>query len=365
MPQIVTPRAGLALALLLAGAAPAAAQGGSSGSTSGNPADNPAGGAAAPRVVYGDGARAPAILVDPETSTTPGMVDESALRYYASQKQTARMKAEIARLRRLYPGWSEPADLDSLQPSPPEEAPLWDLFTAGRFQDLRAAIDARRSVDPAWQPSEELARKLRRAEFRSSVRAAGKNPEAVVALYRADPSALDPADVESIWTIADALAATGAAEDAFNLYKSVLDGSGDAGARLATIQKAMAHIKMDQAERLIAMGRQDRIRGVRIRGVRAPRAVPSSTRSASTSPGRASRPSCTTSRPRPLRWPTSPPSRPMPARAATRARRGCSAGTPTSAASSARRSNGSSRPSPAGATRWWRTASPTPCGNST
>ncbi len=257
MPQIVTPRAGLALALLLAGAAPAAAQGGSSGSTSGNPADNPAGGAAAPRVVYGDGARAPAILVDPETSTTPGMVDESALRYYASQKQTARMKAEIARLRRLYPGWSEPADLDSLQPSPPEEAPLWDLFTAGRFQDLRAAIDARRSVDPAWQPSEELARKLRRAEFRSSVRAAGKNPEAVVALYRADPSALDPADVESIWTIADALAATGAAEDAFNLYKSVLDGSGDAGARLATIQKAMAHIKMDQAERLIAMGRQD------------------------------------------------------------------------------------------------------------
>ena len=257
MPQIVTPRAGLALALLLAGAAPAAAQGGSSGSTSGNPADNPAGGAAAPRVVYGDGARAPAILVDPETSTTPGMVDESALRYYASQKQTARMKAEIARLRRLYPGWSEPADLDSLQPSPPEEAPLWDLFTAGRFQDLRAAIDARRSVDPAWQPSEELARKLRRAEFRSSVRAAGKNPEAVVALYRADPSALDPADVESIWTIADALAAAGAAEDAFNLYKSVLDGSGDAGARLATIQKAMAHIKMDQAERLIAMGRQD------------------------------------------------------------------------------------------------------------
>ncbi|GJD81929.1 hypothetical protein [Methylobacterium gregans] len=265
MPQIVTPRAGLALALLLAAAAPAAAQGGPSAnpaarpaaSPASNPAGNPATGDAAPRIVYGDGARAPAILVDPETSTAPGMVDESALRYYASQKQTARMKAEIARLKRLYPGWTEPADLDSLQPSPPEEAPLWDLFTAGRFQDLRAAINARRSVDAAWQPSEELARKLRRAEFRSSVRALGKNPEEVAALYRADPGALDPADVESIWTIADALATAGAAEDAFNLYKSVLDGSGDAGARLATIQKAMAHIKMDQAERLIAMGRRD------------------------------------------------------------------------------------------------------------
>ncbi|MGX7707895.1 hypothetical protein [Methylobacterium sp. Gmos1] len=242
MPQVVRQILPLVAALLLS-AGPALAQ---------------APETAIPRVVYGDGVRAPAIMVDPETSRTPGMVDESALRYYASQKQTARMRAEIARLKRLYPGWTEPPDLDSLQPSPPEEAPLWDLFTAGRLQDLRAAINARRSIDPSWQPSEELGRKLRRAEFRSSIAAAaGRNPEEVVALYRADPGALDPADVESIWTIADDLAATGAGEDAFNLYKSVLDGNADTGARLATIQKAMAHIKMEQAERLIAMGRQD------------------------------------------------------------------------------------------------------------
>ncbi|MDV2988091.1 UNVERIFIED_CONTAM: hypothetical protein Q9R58_27695 [Methylobacteriaceae bacterium AG10] len=244
MREVLTSLATLAL---LAGAMPAAAQGA--------PPE------AAPRVVYGDGARAPAIVVDPETGGTPGMVDESALRYYASQKQTARMKAEIARLKRLYPGWTEPADLDTLQPSPPEEAPLWDLFTAGRFQDLRAAIAARRSLEPNWQPSEELARKLRRAEFRNSIKAAaernapGKTSEEVVALYRADPGALDPSDLESLWIIADALAVTGAGEDAYDLYKSVLDGSADAGARLATIQKAMSHLKMDQAERLIAMGR--------------------------------------------------------------------------------------------------------------
>ncbi|HEV2543807.1 MAG TPA: hypothetical protein VGU70_13700 [Methylobacterium sp.] len=251
MREILTPSAAALAALLLtAGSGPAAAQGGA------QPAPE-----AAPRLIYGDGARAPAIVVDPETGGTPGMVDESALRYYASQKQTARMKAEIARLKRLYPGWTEPSDLDTLQPSPPEEAPLWDLFTAGRFQDLRAAITNRRSLEPNWQPSEELARKLRRAEFRNSIKAAaernasGKNAEEVVALYRADPGALDPTDLESLWIIADALAATGATEDAFDLYKSVLDGSADAGARLATIQKAMGHLKMDQAERLIAMGR--------------------------------------------------------------------------------------------------------------
>ncbi|WP_336489731.1 hypothetical protein [Methylobacterium nigriterrae] len=237
----------VAASLALLAASPLAAQ-----QAPTNPAD---GGA---RIVYGDGVRAPAIVVEPDTSGTSGMVDESALRYYASQKQTARMKAEIARLKRLYPGWTEPPDLDSLQPSPPEEAPLWDLFTAGRFDDLRAAIASRRSVDPNWQPSEELARKLRRAEFRNRVKSAsGKRPEDVAGLYRADPAALDPSDVESIWAIADALAATEAGEDAFTLYKSVLDVSSDPGARLATIQKAMAHLKMEQAERLIAMGRLD------------------------------------------------------------------------------------------------------------
>ncbi|KQP24091.1 tetratricopeptide repeat protein [Methylobacterium sp. Leaf100] len=212
------------------------------------------------QVVYGDGARAPAILAAPTTAATPGMVDESALRYYAAQKQTARMKAEIGRLKRLYPGWTEPEDLDTLKPSPPEEAPLWDLFTAGRFDDLREAIANRRASDPAWQPSEELTRKLLRAEFRSRITALGtaqgaKRAEDVVALYRADQAAVDPSDVESIWTIADSLAAMGSTEEAQTLYRSVLQGNADAGARRATIQKAMAYLKMAQAEELIALGR--------------------------------------------------------------------------------------------------------------
>ena len=219
------------------------------------------------RIVYGDGGRAPAILADPSTAATPGMVDESALRYYASQKQTVRMKAEIGRLKRLYPGWSEPPDLDSLKPSPPEEAPLWDLFTAGRFDDLRHAIADRHAADPNWQPSEELARKLRRAEFRSRIGGAGTaRPDEVVRLYRADPEALDPGDVESIWTIADSLGETGSGEEALALYRSVLEGNADTGARRATIQKAMAHLTMARAEQLIAMGRGEMGRGEAERG---------------------------------------------------------------------------------------------------
>lgn len=159
-----------------------------------------------------EAARAPAIIAPPGSSGAAGMVDESALRYYASQKQTARMKAEAARLKQLYPGWVEPTDLDTLQPSPPEEAPLWDLFTAGRFDDLDAAIAARRAADPNWRPSDELSRKLLRASFRSRLKAltSARKTADIVALYRADPSALDPSDVESYWTTAEALASEGA-----------------------------------------------------------------------------------------------------------------------------------------------------------
>src|SRR6188472_4630785 len=47
------------------------------------------------------------------SSQTPSQpqVDESALRYFASQGDTRRVNAEIARLRALYPNWTPPSDL--------------------------------------------------------------------------------------------------------------------------------------------------------------------------------------------------------------------------------------------------------------
>ena len=289
-----------------------------------------------------DAARAPAIIAVPGSSAAAGMVDESALRYYASQKQTARMKAEAARLKQLYPGWVEPTDLDTLQPSPPEEAPLWDLFTAGRFDDLDAAIAARRAADPNWRPSDELSRKLLRASFRSRLKAltTARKTADIVTLYRADPSALDPSDVESYWTTAEALASEGGAagsDEALALYKTVLDTSNDTSVRLATIQKAMSTLPMALAEKLIAIGRTDA------------KEAPSSRRSPTTSPAPASSRISTALRPRSRARQTWPRSRPMPAPPAMRVRPDCSAGTPITTASSARPSTGSSSPSAAAA----------------
>lgn len=204
---------------------------------------------------YDDGSRGPSVISPPTTSISPDVVDESALRYYASQRQTARVRAEIARLKRLHPGWTEPTDLDSLVQSPTDEAPLWDLFAAGQIKALESAIGARRAADPSWRPSDDLSNKLRRAQFRSEIKAAA-TPDQVVELYREDPTGLDRADVEMVWSVAQALAESDAITEAYDLYHAILETSTDGPARVATILKAIANLRMEQVERLIQMGRR-------------------------------------------------------------------------------------------------------------
>ena len=57
--------------------------------------------------------------------------DETALRYYASQHQRARVEAETERLRRRHPGWQPPADLWTARAGGEDEDGLWDLLGAG------------------------------------------------------------------------------------------------------------------------------------------------------------------------------------------------------------------------------------------
>ncbi|RVU12616.1 hypothetical protein, partial [Methylobacterium oryzihabitans] len=210
----------------------------------------PAGGLLSPRggapAISGDGGPAQA-----------GIVDESALRYYAAQKQTDRVQAEIRRLRRLHPGWNPPGDLDTLQPSPPEEAPLWDLFTAGRFDALQAAIAARKAEDPDWAPSSDLATKLARALLRSQVKAAADRGDwdAIVTRVDAAPAALDRGEVDILWLVADAYARTGRDAQAAAIYRSILDTSTDPGQRLATIQKALGNLTIAEVDPLLALAR--------------------------------------------------------------------------------------------------------------
>ncbi|MGH1573745.1 hypothetical protein ACRAWG_27765 [Methylobacterium sp. P31] len=207
-------------------------------------------------IVRLDEGRAPVILGGQDGQAAgPEIVDESGLRYYAAQRQTERVQAEIARLKRRYPNWTVPTDLDTLKPSPPEEAPLWDLFTAGRIAELRAAIAARQAVEPEWRPSDDLARKLNRGTLRGEVKLAEQHGDWDTILVRANasPSALRDLDIDIAWLVAEAYARTGATAQAAAAYRAILSAQTETALRLATVQKAMAVLPMAQVEPLLAL----------------------------------------------------------------------------------------------------------------
>ncbi|MFT4098952.1 MAG: hypothetical protein QM651_17665 [Rhodoblastus sp.] len=186
--------------------------------------------------------------------------DESALRYYAQLGQMDRVNTEIERLVRLYPGWTPPVDLfNGEPPGDPSEDAYWELFGADRMDELRAAIAARKREEPTWQPSKDLANKIRRKDLRVRIMDFWKKGrwQDLVDYVKADSYNAEDADVEMLWTIAEAFAKTKQTNDAISVYLSILKSSADQPARLATIQKAMANLRMGDVEKLIAAGRYD------------------------------------------------------------------------------------------------------------
>jgi hypothetical protein len=181
--------------------------------------------------------------------------DDFALRYYAALNQTARVNAEISRLQRLYPGYQPPADLYSAPAQGGvDEEPLWELFTADRVDDLRAAIAAKQREIANWKPSADLAQKLRRKELRKKITAYwrdGRWQDLVDYIKNEDMSGLD-ADVDMLWTIAEAFARTKQTNDAVNVYKTILTTSKDKQVRIATLQKSMGALRMAEVETLLA-----------------------------------------------------------------------------------------------------------------
>jgi tetratricopeptide (TPR) repeat protein len=185
-------------------------------------------------------------------------VDESALRYYAAQKQTARVEAETRRLQRLHPGWSPPHDLWTANPSKPEDAPLWELFSKAQFETLDLAIAARRAKDPNWQIPSDLARRLRQRDLRASLLADAKAARwtRVVASSSEWLADSDPADIDILWQIAEGFARTRRYDDAQRIFDGILRTSVTPSERIATVQKALALLPIDAAERVINQGRR-------------------------------------------------------------------------------------------------------------
>lgn len=183
----------------------------------------------------------------PPANGAQPQVDESALRYFASQGDTRRVNAEIARLRALYPNWTPPSDLSQLSaggasaPPDPIIERLWNLYREDRIAEVRAAIGERQALDANWKPPEELVTALETVEARRRLVNASDSGQwqTVLTVATESPSLLTCTNVDVLWRVAEAFARTDQPARTRDVYTYLLTNCANPAERLATLQKAL------------------------------------------------------------------------------------------------------------------------------
>jgi hypothetical protein len=194
----------------------------------------------------------------PPPSAAAPQVDESALRYFAARGDTARLQAEISRLRALYPSWTPPSDPLAVRPTTdPQLENMWQLYAQARYADVRSAIADRQASDPGWQPPADLIDRLKLAEARSRLTAASdaKTYDEVIRIAAENPTLLTCSEVDVLWRLAEAFADTDRSARARDAYLYVLSNCDSPPERLATVQKASELLPPDMIEQLLARER--------------------------------------------------------------------------------------------------------------
>lgn len=192
------------------------------------------------------------------TSATDPVVDESALRYFASRGDTVRLQAEISRLKALYPNWVPPKDpLAVPQNADNALEDMWKLYSEARYAEVRKAIAERQAKEPAWKPPADLMERLDVAEARLRLINASdlKQYEAVVTLGSETPSLLTCSEVDVLWRVAEAFFRTDRPQRATDAYNYILNNCTNTAERLATVQKASAILAAPAIEELLAKGK--------------------------------------------------------------------------------------------------------------
>jgi len=185
-------------------------------------------------------------------------VDETALRYFARQGDTKRLEAEIARLKALYPDWYPPTDMTAPISVPdPKLDQMWKLYSTGRYAAARAAIADRLAREPGWRVPDDLLKRLDIGEAKDRLINASnaKQWNTVVQIAAATPSLLTCSDVDVLWRVAEAFAATERSARARDVGLYVLTNCQDPKERLATVQKAMQYLSDAELAELLALER--------------------------------------------------------------------------------------------------------------
>ncbi|MDH7802022.1 MULTISPECIES: cellulose synthase [unclassified Rhizobium] len=200
-------------------------------------------------------AQAPAPRATQPASPNMPEVDLSALRYFAAKGDTQRLQAEIARLRTLYPNWTPPADPLAIPANgDPKLDAMWQLYTDGRYAEVRKAIADRQQAEPGWQPPDNLTGMLALAEARQRLVNASdlKQYATVVDAAANNPGLLTCSEVDVLWRVADAFANTDRMGRARDAYLYILNNCTTPSDRLATVQKASALLPMEMMGDLLA-----------------------------------------------------------------------------------------------------------------
>lgn len=173
----------------------------------------------------------------------PSKVELAAIYYYAEQRQDARVKAEFARLKFKYPDFEMPEDLYKPKVERLDERLLWALYDKNDMTGIDQEIARRKLADPGWMPTDDFAAKFARKKMRNTIVAAhrARNWAAVIAAG----AALDPErekEVDLLWNMIDAYAATGSKDALGRYYRGILFRDGAHALPkpeiVATIQKA-------------------------------------------------------------------------------------------------------------------------------
>ncbi len=185
-----------------------------------------------------------------------GQPDLSALRYFAAQGDTARLQAEIARLKSLYPNWTPPADPLAVPVNGDQKLEaMWELYSQGRYAEVRRAISDRQTAEAGWQPPADLLERLDVAEARTRLVNASnlKQYATVIGIGAATPSLLNCSDVDVLWRVAEAFIETERVQRGIDAYTYILKSCTDTAQRIATIQKAETLLSYGDLQSLLAL----------------------------------------------------------------------------------------------------------------
>jgi tetratricopeptide (TPR) repeat protein len=187
----------------------------------------------------------------------PAKIDETALRYYAGLNDTARVAAEIARIRQKYPDWVPPDDLE-FGTVAADERDLWDLFAQGRYDELTARITESQNDGEGHRPSKDLVNKLDQALARRDIARAAERSDwdGVLQIASGHEPMLVCAEMDVLWNVGRAAAGLGDTAQALAVYRYILSTCTDPAERLATVQKASELLPADLSGQLIAMGKR-------------------------------------------------------------------------------------------------------------